>query len=69
MQVAQKLAQGKPRCEAHVAKHGSSAWQPVRFVSLCADVASSKDAELLAFAEGVMAAELQLLLDHCYAQL
>lgn len=69
LQAARELAQGKPRCEAHVAKHGGSAWQPVRFVALCEDAACSRDAELLAFAEGVMAAELRLLLDHCYAQL
>lgn len=65
-QAAQKLAAGKPDCEAHLAKHGSS-WQPSKFVGLCDQVASSKDAEgLRAFCEGVMAAELQLLLRWCY---
>ena len=78
-QAAQKLAAGKPQCEAHLAKHGSS-WQPSRFVSLCDQVAdsssssssssSSKDtAELRAFCEGVMAAELQLLLRWCYERM
>jgi hypothetical protein len=68
LQAAQKLAAGKPKCEDHAAKHGSS-WQPSRFVSLCDQVAGSKDAELRAFCEGVMAAELKLLLQYCYAHL
>jgi hypothetical protein len=65
MQAAKKLAAGKPACEAHIAKHGSS-WQPIKFVSLCDQVAGSKDAELRRFCEGVMAAEVQLLLRWCY---
>lgn len=68
LQAAQKLAAGKPQCEAHMSKHGSS-WQPVKFVSLCDQVAASKDPELSAFCEGVMAAELQLLLNWCYQHL
>lgn len=59
--AAQKLAAGKPLCEAHVSKHGSS-WSPTKFVSLCDQVASSKEPELRSFCEGVMATELQLLL-------
>lgn len=68
VQAAQKLAAGKPRCEAHVLKHGSS-WSPTKFVSLCDQVASSKDPELRSFCEGVMAKELQLLLKWCYDHL
>jgi hypothetical protein len=51
-----------------VAKHGSS-WVPSKFVGLCSEVAEKRDAQLLRFCEGVMAAELLLLLDYCYQQL
>ncbi|KAF8057658.1 hypothetical protein HT031_006007 [Scenedesmus sp. PABB004] len=70
LQEAKRLAAGTP-AEAHVARHGG-AWNPTRFVGLCADLAGARDppdAALLRFAEGVMAAELRLLLDHCYARL
>lgn len=67
-QAAQKLASGKPACEAHIAKHGGS-WQPSRFVALCDQVAGSNDPEGRAFCEGVMAAELRLLLRWCYDHL
>jgi hypothetical protein len=67
-QAAQALAAGRPKCEAHVAKHGGR-WQHSRFVALCDEVAGSRDAELTAFCEGVMAAELQQLLRWCYARM
>lgn len=68
LQEAQKLAKGHSKCEAHIAKHGSS-WDPIKFVSLCSEVADKKDPDLLRFCEGVMAAEFQMLLDYCYAKL
>jgi hypothetical protein len=67
LQEAQQLAKGKEKCEAHMAKHGSS-WQPHRFVGLCSEVATSKDPQLLSFCEDVMAAELKLVLEHCYSK-
>eukprot|EP00775_Hariotina_reticulata_P001172 gene1172-1510_t len=48
LQEGQRVAKGKPKCEAHMTKHGST-WQPHRFVALCSEVASSKDPELLSF--------------------
>jgi hypothetical protein len=51
-----------------VAKHGGR-WQHSRFVALCDEVAGSRDAELTAFCEGVMAAELQQMLRWCYARM
>jgi hypothetical protein len=70
MQAAQKLAAGKPSCEAHIAKHGSR-WQPTQFVALCDQVAGSRGdvTELRSFCEGVMAEELDLLLRWCYQRL
>lgn len=68
LKEAQQLAAGHPTAEAHVAKHGSS-WVPSKFVGLCSDVAEARDPQLLKFCEGVMAAELRLLLDYCYQKL
>eukprot|EP00882_Tetradesmus_deserticola_P033686 GHRQ01038503.1.p2 GENE.GHRQ01038503.1~~GHRQ01038503.1.p2 ORF type:complete len:140 (+),score=45.12 GHRQ01038503.1:133-552(+) len=65
---AQHLAAGQPAAEAHMAKHGSS-WAPAKFVGLCSEVAEKQDPQLLKFCESVMAAELRLLLDHCYQKL
>jgi hypothetical protein len=62
------LAAGHAAAEAHVEKHGGS-WVPSKFVGLCSQVAERRDAQLLKFCEGVMAAELRLLLDYCYQQL
>lgn len=75
-EAAQRLAAGKPACEAHLAQHGGS-WQPHRFVALCDQLCSGAGNkgrgghanELTAFAEGVMAAELHALLRWCYSRL
>uniref|UniRef100_A0A383W348 Uncharacterized protein n=1 Tax=Tetradesmus obliquus TaxID=3088 RepID=A0A383W348_TETOB len=68
LKEARKLAAGNAAAEAHVAKHGSS-WVPSKFVGLCCEVAERRDPQLLKFCEGVMAAEMRLLLDYCYQQL
>lgn len=65
--AAKGLAAGNPKLEQHVAHHGSE-FNPTKFVSLCSQALSTKDAELLDFCNKVAAKEWRLLFDYCYTR-
>lgn len=64
LQKTKELAEGNPPLEKYVANFGPN-WDPYKFVSLCAQAASTKDENLLNFCQAVAKAEWKLLFDYC----
>lgn len=64
LEAAKALAKGRPKFEAHVAKHGDL-WSAQEFLQFCKEAQAGNDPEAVDFSGKVMSAEWRLLLEHC----